>query len=145
MNHILKISGFILIIFIAQISLAQNLKKENEMQNNFKQTIMIDLDGVLNNYTKYDENSIPEIKKGAKEFLEKLYKSEKYELVLFTTRNTLQAVKWLEENKIDKFFSNVTNTKGPAVIYIDDRALKFDGNYDKTLEEIDNFRVYWKN
>ncbi len=29
---------------------------------------MIDLDGVLNNYSKYEENYIPDIKEGAKEF-----------------------------------------------------------------------------
>ena len=31
-------------------------------------TILIDLDGVLNNYTKYEENFIPDIKDGAKNF-----------------------------------------------------------------------------
>ena len=40
----------------------------------FKKKILIDLDGVLNQYgkEKYDETSIPEIKEGAIEFLEKL-------------------------------------------------------------------------
>ena len=65
--------------------------------------------------------------------------------MLFTTRNTLQAVKWLQTNDIDKYFSNVTNVKGPAVIYIDDRALKFEGDYNKTLTQISDFKVYWKN
>lgn len=50
-----------------------------------KKTLMIDLDGVLNNYTKYEENYIPEMNAGAREFLKKL--NDKYELVLFTTRN----------------------------------------------------------
>ena len=30
---------------------------------------MIDPDGILNNYTKYEENFIPDIKEGATEFL----------------------------------------------------------------------------
>ena len=40
----------------------------------FIKKILIDLDGVLNQYgnEKYDENSIPALKDGAKEFLEKL-------------------------------------------------------------------------
>ena len=44
--------------------------------NIFKKKILIDLDGVLNEYgkEKYNENYIPEIKKGAKEFLEELHK-----------------------------------------------------------------------
>jgi len=41
----------------------------------YKKTIMIDLDGVLNNYTKYDENVIPEIKDGAKDFLQQLFET----------------------------------------------------------------------
>ena len=107
-----------------------------------KKTIMIDLDGVLNNYTKYIEGYIPDIKPGAKEFVKKL--SKKYELILFTTRNPLQAIKWLQENKIYKYFKSVTDIKTPAYIYIDDRALKFDGDFNKTLDEIENFSTHWK-
>ncbi|MBR1908139.1 hypothetical protein IJ818_04300 [bacterium] len=105
---------------------------------------MIDLDGVLDNYTKYDNNKIPEIKSGAKEFLENL--SQDYRLILFTTRNTKQATEWLIKNKIDIYFYDVTNVKIPAKIYIDDRAIaiNFKGNYEQTMEDIKNFNVYWK-
>ena len=106
-----------------------------------KKTIMIDLDGVLDNYTKYTDE-IPEIRKGAKDFVKKL--SKDYELILFTTRPSKQAVEWLQNNKIDKYFTNVTSVKYPAYIYIDDRAIKFEGNYNKTLEEIEKFKVNWK-
>lgn len=106
-----------------------------------KKTIMIDLDGVLDNYEKYSYE-IPSIKDGAKEFVKKL--SNDYELILFTTRPPKQAVIWLQENKIDKYFKDVTNVKTPAYIYIDDRALKFEGDFDKTLEKIEKFNVYWK-
>ena len=109
-----------------------------------KKTLMIDLDGVLNNYSKYEENYIPEIKQGAKKFLEKLYKSDKYELILFTTRKIELAQKWLENKNIACYFKEITNIKKPAYIYIDDRALKFEGDYDKTLNEIENFKIYWK-
>ena len=69
----------------------------------YRKTLLIDLDGVLNNYEKYTDE-IPEIKQGAKEFLEKLYNSNDYELILFTTRNKLQSVKWLIKNDLDKYF-----------------------------------------
>ena len=105
---------------------------------------MIDLDGVLNNYTKYEQNHIPDIKKGAKEFLEKLHKTDKYELVLFTTRNIEFAQSWLIKENINNYFKEITNIKKPAYIYIDDRALKFNGNFDKTFEEIENFKVHWE-
>ena len=45
-------------------------------KNVFKKKILIDLDGVLNEYgkEKFDENFIPEIKIGAFDFLDKLSK-----------------------------------------------------------------------
>ena len=109
----------------------------------YKPVIAVDLDGVLNNYTKYEENNIPEIKTGAEEFIKELHKKG-YKLVLFTNRKPFNASKWLIENKLDKYFSDVTNVKPIASIYIDDRALKFNGDYNQTLTEIENFNVYWK-
>ena len=116
------------------------------MNNNFyKKTILIDLDGVLNQYDKekFDENFIPPIKDGAKEFLEKLSKDE-IDLYLFTTRNLLLASKWLIENNLDKYFKDVTNVKIPAYLHIDDRCFCFNGNYDELIKEIVSFKVYWK-
>ena len=106
-------------------------------------TLLIDLDGVLNNYDKYTQE-IPEVKKGAKKFIEKLYNSNEYELVLFTTRNKLQASKWLINNGMDKYFSDVTNVKVPSYLHIDDRTICFSGEFDKTLADIKNFKPYWK-
>ena len=110
----------------------------------FKKKILIDLDGVLNEYgkEKFDENFIPEIKIGAFEFLDKLSKDA--ELYLFTSRNLLLASKWLIKNKLDSFFKDVTNIKLPSFLYIDDRTICFKGDYSKTLDEIRDFKVYWK-
>ena len=110
----------------------------------YQKKLLIDLDGVLNQYGKenFDENFIPEIKEGAKKFLEDL--SKEGELYLFTTRNLKLAVKWLVENDIDKYFKDVTNVKIPAFLHIDDRAVCFNGDFNKTIEEIKNFKVYWK-
>ena len=108
-----------------------------------RKTILIDLDGVLNTYDgHYSENYIPEVKKGATEFIKKLNKD--YDLVLFTTRNNLKATKWLIENKIDKYFKDVTSVKTPAYLYLDDRAIEFNGDYQNTLKQIEDFKVYWK-
>ena len=109
----------------------------------YKKTIAIDLDGVLDEYTgKYDENKIPDIRNGAKDFIIKL--SKDYKLILFTTRESSKAKDWLIENDINQYFSSITNIKPPAYIYLDDRALKFNGNYDDTLNAIKNYKVYWK-
>ena len=111
----------------------------------YTKKILIDLDGVLNEYgkEKFDKNKIPEIKIGAKEFLEELNKQA--ELYLFTTRNLMLATKWLIKNDLDKYFKDVTNIKIPSFLYIDDRTVCFKGNYNITLKQIKDFNVYWKN
>ena len=109
----------------------------------FKKTILIDLDGVLNTYTGgFDKDFIPPIKAGAKEFLENISKT--FELKLFTTRNKILASKWLVENNIDHFFIDITNTKDLAWLYIDDRCLKFDGEFSVLEEQINNFKPWYK-
>ena len=109
----------------------------------FKKTILIDLDGVLNEYTGgFDKDFIPPIKAGAKEFLEKLF--ENFEIKLFTTRNKILATKWLIENDIDKYFIDITNTKDLAWLYIDDRCINFDGNFDKLTASINSFKPWYK-
>lgn len=112
--------------------------------DNYKKKILIDLDGVLNEYGEkpYDGNNIPKIKKGAKEFIKELSKIG--ELYLFTSRNLMLSAKWLLGNNIDKYFKDITNVKMPSYLYIDDRCVCFKGEYKETLEEIKNFKVYWK-
>ena len=111
----------------------------------FRKKILIDLDGVLNEYgkEKFDENFIPEIKSGAREFIQNV--SEFAELYLFTSRNLILATKWLIKYDLDKYFKDVTNVKIPSFLYIDDRTICFRGKYKETLDEIKNFQVYWKN
>lgn len=109
----------------------------------FKKRILIDLDGVLNNYIgNFDSNFIPPIKNGAEQFVKLLAKD--YELKLFTTRSRLLATKWLIKYNLEQYFSEVTNVKEPCLFYIDDRCLQFKGDYNELLNEIKNFSVWWK-
>ena len=92
-------------------------------------TILIDLDGVLNQYRgDFNPNYIPEIKLGAREFIEQL--SENFELKLFTTRNKILTSKWLVENGLDEHIQDITSTKELCWLYIDDRCIQVDGDYD---------------
>ena len=132
----------ILIILFFVIKIVHN--DELKIMESFRKKLLIDLDGVLNEYgaEKFDENTIPPIKKGAENFLKELYKDA--ELYLFTTRNLMLATKWLIKNNIDKYFKDVTNIKIPSFLHIDDRTICFKGNYKTTLKEISDFNVYWK-
>lgn len=113
-------------------------------KNTMVKTIQIDLDGVLNTYCgNYDENKISAPRKGVKEFLEKLAKN--YQIEIFTVRNIALVEKWLIKNKLDKYITNISNIKNPfSTVIIDDRAIRFDGNFDKTYEEVINFIPHWK-
>lgn len=110
---------------------------------NYKKILLIDLDGVLNQYEgNFDKNNIPPIKPGAAEFVKKA--AIDYELKLFTTRNRLLASKWLIENNLDEYFTDITNVKDPAWLIIDDRCVKFKGDYNNLYNEINDFRVWYK-
>lgn len=110
---------------------------------NYKRVILIDLDGVLNGYDgSFNNDFIPPIKEGARDFLENL--SKDFEIKLFTTRNKILATKWLINNNIDNFITDITNTKELAWLYIDDRCLNFEGNFTKLKEEIKNFKPWYK-
>ena len=110
----------------------------------YKKKILIDLDGVLNEYGKepYDENNIPNIKEGAVNFIKEL--SAFGDLYLFTSRNLLLSSKWLIANNVDQYFTDVTNMKIPSYLYIDDRCICFRGDYIQTLNDIKQFNVYWR-
>ena len=108
-----------------------------------KKTILVDLDGVLNEYNgNFDENIIPEIKDGANEFIQNLHQN--YTIKVFTTRNKILTTKWLIKNNLDKYISDITDIKEPAYLHIDDRCICFDGNYNNTINQIQNFKPWYK-
>ncbi len=108
-----------------------------------KKTILVDLDGVLNEYNgNFDENIIPKIKDGAIEFIQNLHQN--FTIKIFTTRNKILTTKWLIENNLDKYISDITDVKEPAYLHIDDRCICFDGNYNNTINQIQNFKPWYK-
>ena len=65
-----------------------------------KKTLLIDLDGVLNDYDgHYNHDFIPPLRGGAREFVSSIAKN--YDIKLFTCRNKLLAAKWLRENGLE--------------------------------------------
>lgn len=112
------------------------------MEIKMKPIICIDFDGVLNNYDHYDENDLSTPRAGAREFLETL--SQNHKVVILTARNFAKVLNWLQEHGLSKYVYDVTNIKVPAVAYIDDRAIPFDGDYEGTLAKLEYFEPYWK-
>ena len=105
---------------------------------------LVDFDGVLNDYSgEYDENELPKIKTGAKEFLEEL--SQMYDIEIFTVRNKIKTICWLQKNNLTHLIKDVTNVKNPrASIIVDDRAINFDGDFKKVINLSKDYQPYWK-
>lgn len=99
-------------------------------------TIAIDFDGVVHAYSQgwqdgeiYDDPAV-----GLVMALCKLRPN--YRLVIFTARHDLGAVAtWLREHHLDHYFSDVTNRKPAAAVYLDDRAIRFI-SWDQALKDI---------
>lgn len=97
----------------------------------------------MNNYNGWkDTENLFTPKEGVDDFLKKL--SEKYEIYISTTRDRENVYKWMIRHHLYEYIQDVTNIKEPAFAYIDDRAIKFDGDYSKILSELENFKPYWK-
>lgn len=110
--------------------------------------VMIDFDKTISDYRNgwndgklTDEEPIS----GAKESLDELHRRG-IEIVIFTTRASKRnneelnsklvadLKEWLDKYNI--YYDGVTGEKLAAVAYIDDRAIRFDGNWRQTLEEV---------
>ena len=108
-----------------------------------KRDICVDFDGVLNTYTKWQgEDYLFDMKEGCAEFLEKL--AQKYNITILTTRKPELVYEWLNKYNLQGYIKRVTDHKIPAVVYVDDRAVCFNGNYDEVYDNIINFVHYSK-
>lgn len=108
-----------------------------------KKTVCIDLNGVLDQYTGWKgEGHMDPPRPGAERFLAEL--AEDYRVVILTTQPAERVWEWLREYGLDQYVSDVTNRKPPALVYVDDRAVCFRGDFEETLREIRSFRPHWK-
>lgn len=103
-------------------------------------TIAIDFDGVLHEYEGYKGGQILGPRPGAKQAVTDLLQAG-HTVVVFTTRPSTLVAPWLQEHGFPSL--PVTATKSPFWAIIDDRAICFDGNWDRALAEIEGFEPYW--
>jgi hypothetical protein len=114
------------------------------MEEDEKPIVCVDLDGVLN---AFDGWKGPEFfhppRPGAREFLEQL-NHRGFRVVVFTVRWAPHVESWLARHHLSELVWLVTDKKPAAFVYVDDRAICFDGDFDKALREIGGFKAHWE-
>jgi len=99
-------------------------------------TVCLDFDGVLADYHGWkDEDTLDPPYPGAKEFVERVLAAG-YAVVVHTTRDPDRIWNWLGENCFPVFNVDVARRKPKALVYIDDRAFRFTGDWDAAFEAI---------
>jgi len=109
-----------------------------------KKTVVFDFDGVIHSYVSGWQGMtvIPDLVVfGMPEVIEKL-RMDGYEVIVVSTRcaslEGMRAVKkYLRDNNI--VVDDVVANKPPAICYIDDRAICFDGDALGLIEKIRHF------
>lgn len=114
-----------------------------------KQTVVFDFDGVIHSYTSgwqgptvIADPPVPGIKEAIADI-----RAAGYEVVIVSTRcatteghGAIRA--WLIDHGIE--VDAVKMEKPPAIVYIDDRAICFDGKPESLLEKIQTFKPWNK-
>jgi hypothetical protein len=80
---------------------------------------------------------------GAAEFLDAI-RVRGYKIAVLTTRKRTDVIDWLARVGLLDKIDTVTNEKVPALVYIDDRALCFRGDFDDALEQLKSFKAHWE-
>ena len=119
---------------------------EYYMGKKFRPTIVFDFDGVIHSYVSgwkgVDIVLDPPVK-GIKDTIENLQKD--YKIVVVSsrckTREGINAIiSYMAQHKIP--YDEVMAHKPPAILYIDDRGIQFNGDTKKLLDDIRNFE-HW--
>lgn len=111
-----------------------------------KKTVVFDFDGVIHSYSSgwCGETNIPDPPvPGIESALREIHNAG-YEIVVVSTRcasaDGLNAiVEWLDRYDIYFYVDRVCKEKPPAIVYIDDRAICFDGHPETLLDKINAF------
>ena len=112
-------------------------------------TVVFDFDGVIHSYTSgwKGETNIPDPPvDGIQEALKQIH-DDGYEIVIVSTRCKTSAGRiaienWLDMYGITQYVDRVCKEKPPAIVYIDDRAICFDGNSKDLLRKIKHFKTW---
>ena len=114
-------------------------------------TVVFDFDGVIHSYTSgwLGETTIPDPPvPGIQEALKEIHDAG-YEVVVVSTRcktvlGRMAIENWLDMYGMTQEVDKVCKEKPPAIAYIDDRAICFDGHPETLLKKIQNFQPWYK-
>jgi hypothetical protein len=109
-------------------------------------TAVFDFDGVIHSYTSgwkgatvIPDPPVPGIGAAIAEI------RKDYKVVVVSTRSETDEgreaiAEWLDH--WDIFVDGISATKPPAVVYVDDRAIQFDGNSKELYQKISTFKTW---
>ena len=114
-------------------------------------TVVFDFDGVIHSYKSgwQGETIIPdEPVQGIEDSLRDIHKAG-YNIIIVSSRcRTHQGMAaindWLLKWDLLKYVNLICKEKPPAIVYIDDRAICFDGHPESLLDKIQNFKPWNK-
>ena len=107
--------------------------------------VCVDFDGVLAKYTGWKgPDHLGEPFSGTAGFLREI-NDLGMKVIILTTRDPVRIQFWLLENGLSELVDRVTREKPPALAYIDDRAICFEGDFGAILWKLIRFTPYWKN
>ena len=116
--------------------------------------IGIDFDGVIHKNSKgfYDGTVYDDPIPGARDALERL--SKDYVIIVYSAKARKDRMlingktgveliwEWLEKNNMSSFVKEVTAEKPRAVFYIDDKAVRFNGEWNNTFDDLERFGYF---
>lgn len=105
-----------------------------------RKTLLVDIDGVLAQYDgNYKHGELGNPVHGAADAMARL--QEKFKLTIYTTRELELFKKWAEEHGIP--FDDYVQ-KPICFALLDDRAIRFNGDWQRAVDEVENFKPWWK-
>lgn len=117
--------------------------------------IAIDFDGVISNYKGFKGKGVFEEPVPGSIMAIQCLSLSGHTIIINTTRSETWLVEeYLEKHKIPFNYINfcpenqrrhLSPTKVLADVYIDDRNVRFDGNWVATYDEVIKFKPWWKN